>query len=155
MSKYQTALSCREDIAVSSVQPLISIEKAITTQEYAITLILECGFLSFLHQPHAQQLGELAASLARLKSWLQKSASQEVVPVLLSESLLYLSLLQRESQINSELDQLQGLLQHCQQNWINSWANSTETANIADIVPTWSQRVLAMSSVLTSESMSA
>jgi len=110
---------------------------------------------SFLHQPHPQQLGELAASLARLKSWLQKSASQQVVPVLLSESLLYLSLIQRESQINSELDQLQGLLQDWKQNWVNTWHNSTETANIADVASTWSQRVLAMSGVLTSESMSA
>ncbi|MEH2163107.1 MAG: hypothetical protein V7K38_19285, partial [Nostoc sp.] len=59
---------------------------------------------------------------------------------------------QRESQINSELAQLQGLLQDCQQNWVNTWDNSTETANIAS---TWSQRVLDMSGVLTSESMSA
>ncbi|MCL6750372.1 hypothetical protein KBT16_04985 [Nostoc sp. CCCryo 231-06] len=110
---------------------------------------------SFLRQPHAQQLGELAASLARLNSWSQKSAREEVVPVLLSESLLYLSLLQRESQINGELAQLQGLLQDCQQNWVDTWDNSTETTNIADIASTWSQRVLAMSGVLTSESMSA
>ncbi|MEH1928119.1 hypothetical protein [Nostoc sp.] len=33
---------------------------------------------SFLRQPHAQQLGELAASLARLNSWSQKSAIREL-----------------------------------------------------------------------------
>ncbi|WP_341532146.1 hypothetical protein WKK05_39980 (plasmid) [Nostoc sp. UHCC 0302] len=110
---------------------------------------------SFLNLPHAQQLGELAATLARLNSWSQKSASLEVVPVLLDESLLYLSLIQRESQINSELDQLQGLLQGWKQNWLNIGNNSHETANIADIAFTWSQRVLNMSGLLTSESMSA
>ncbi|NDJ26040.1 hypothetical protein GS682_31570 [Nostoc sp. B(2019)] len=110
---------------------------------------------NFSHLPHAQQLGELAATLARLNSWSQKSASQEVVPVLLEESLLYLSLIQRETPINSELDQLQGLLQGWKQNWLNIWKNSNETANIAAVASTWSQRVLAMSGLLTSESMTA
>ncbi len=44
---------------------------------------------SFLRQSHPQQLGELASSLARLKSWSQKNASREIVPVLLEENLLY------------------------------------------------------------------
>ena len=35
---------------------------------------------SFLRQPHAQQLGELAASLARLNSWSQKSTIRELLP---------------------------------------------------------------------------
>ncbi len=111
---------------------------------------------SFLHQSHEQQLGELAASLARLKSWLQNSANYELVAVLLSESLLYLSLIQRESELNNvELNQLKDLLQNWKQNWVNVWDNSTETANIADVASTWSQRVLSMSGLLTSESMSA
>lgn len=110
---------------------------------------------SFLSLSHAQQLGELAVSLARLNSWSQKSASLEVVPVLLDEILLYLSLIQRESQINIELDQLLDLLQGWKQNWLNIWNNSSETANIADIASTWSQRILAMSGLLTSESISA
>jgi hypothetical protein len=110
---------------------------------------------SFLNLPHAQQLGELAATLTRLNSWSQKSTSQEIVPILLDESLLYLSLLHRESQINNELDQLQGLLQDWKLNWVNIWSNSTETSNIADIASAWSEQVLGMSGLLTSESMSA
>ncbi|MEA5502365.1 hypothetical protein VB735_04420 [Halotia wernerae UHCC 0503] len=111
---------------------------------------------SFLRQTHAQQLGELAASLARLKSWSQKSANRELVPLLLEESLLYLSLIQRESEINKvELNQLQDLLQDWKQNGVNVWDNSTETANIAAVASNWSQRVLSMSGLLTSESMSA
>ena len=47
---------------------------------------------SFLNQPVPQQLGELAASLARLKSWSQKNAICEIIPVLLEENLLYINL---------------------------------------------------------------
>ena len=65
---------------------------------------------SFLNQPTPQQLGELAASLARLKSWSQKKASGEIVPVLLSENLLYVNLLQKQNHPHHvELTQLQGL----------------------------------------------
>ena len=83
---------------------------------------------SFLRQSHAQQLGELAASLARLNSWSQKSAIRELVPILLSESLLYVSLIQQKSEINNvELNQLQDLLQ----NWINVWDKSMEITDTA------------------------
>ncbi|MBN3946814.1 MAG: hypothetical protein HWQ38_10085 [Nostoc sp. NMS7] len=102
---------------------------------------------SFLRQPYAQQLGELAASLARLNSWSQKSAIRELVPILLSESLLYVSLIQQKSEINNvELNQLQDLLQ----NWINVWGKSMEITDIASVASTWSQRVLEMSGLLAS-----
>ncbi len=102
---------------------------------------------SFLRQPHAQQLGELAASLARLNSWSQKSAIRELVPILLSESLLYVSLIQQKSEINNvELNQLQDLLQ----NWINVWDKSMEITDITSVASTWSQRVLEMSGLLPS-----
>lgn len=102
---------------------------------------------SFLRQPHAQQLGELAASLARLNSWSQKSAIRELVPILLSESLLYVSLIQQKSEINDvELNQLQDLLQ----NLINVWDKSMEITDIASVASTWSQRVLEMSGLLAS-----
>ncbi|MBN4000616.1 hypothetical protein [Nostoc sp. LPT] len=102
---------------------------------------------SFLRQPHAQQLGELAASLARLNSWSQKSAIRELVPILLSESLLYVSLIQQKSEINNlELNQLQDLLQ----NWINVWDKSMKITDIASVASIWSQRVLEMSGLLAS-----
>jgi hypothetical protein len=85
---------------------------------------------SFLRQPYAQQMGELVASLARLNSWSQKSASRELVPVLLSESFLYLSLIQQKSEMNNvELNQLQDLLQ----NWLNIWDKSTNATSIGDV----------------------
>jgi uncharacterized protein YaaR (DUF327 family) len=107
---------------------------------------------SFLNQPIPQQLGELAASLARLKSWSQKNASREIVPVLLAESLLYVNLLQKQNHPHHiELTQLQELLQ----GWVNQGEKLTEVANIAS-VGAWSQRVLDMSGLLVAaDSMSA
>ncbi len=100
---------------------------------------------SFLNQPMPQQLGELAASLARLKSWCQKNASREIVPVLLKESLLYVNLLQQQNHPHRvELAQLQELLQ----GWVNKGSRSTEIANLAPIAATWSARVLDMSGLL-------
>ena len=71
---------------------------------------------SFLNQQMSQQLGELAASLARLKSWSKNNASSRIIPVLLSENLLYINLLQKQNHpYHVELTQLQGLLQR----WVN------------------------------------
>ena len=101
--------------------------------------------VSFLNQSYPQQLGELAASLARLKSWCQKNASREIVPVLLEENLLYVNLLQKQSHANKvELTQLQELLQ----GWVNQGDKLTEVANLASISANWSQRVLEMSGLL-------
>ncbi|NJN11531.1 MAG: hypothetical protein HC815_27575 [Richelia sp. RM1_1_1] len=95
---------------------------------------------SFSNQPMPQQFGELAASLARLKSWSQKNASSEIVPLLLKESLLYINLLQKQNHPHHvELTQLQKLLQE----WINQ--GNTVVINIA---ATWSERVLNMSGLL-------
>ena len=100
---------------------------------------------SFLNQPMPQQLGELAASLARLKSWSKKNASGEIVPVLLKESLLYVNLLQKQNHPHHvELTQLQKILQ----GWVNQVNNSTEIANLVPIAATWSERVLDMSGLL-------
>ncbi|AFY48636.1 hypothetical protein Nos7524_2816 [Nostoc sp. PCC 7524] len=111
---------------------------------------------SFVNQTHAQQLGELAACLARLNSWLEKSANRELVPLLIEESLVYLSLIKQKNEINNfELNELQDLLQAWKQEWINIWDKPTETARIAVTASNWSQLILDMSGLLTSESMSA
>jgi hypothetical protein len=109
---------------------------------------------SFLHQPYPQQLGELAAALARLESWCQKDASRELVPVLLSESLLYVNLLQQKSHINNiELSQLQKLLQGWEQDWLDICDRPIETASLSPVAATWSKRVLDMSGLLSTAVM--
>ncbi|MHC5771784.1 MAG: hypothetical protein ACYTXI_40945, partial [Nostoc sp.] len=102
-----------------------------------------------LTQP--QQLGELASSLAHLKSWVQSSDCNQVIPVLLDESLLYLSLIQQNSEIyNVELNQLQDLLQDWQRNWDTIKEQSSQRVSIADVASNWSERVLNMSGLLSS-----
>ncbi|WP_335030240.1 hypothetical protein [Nostoc sp.] len=106
---------------------------------------------SFLHLTQPQQLGELASSLAHLKSWVQSSDCNQVIPVLLHESLLYLSLIQQNSEIyNVELNQLQDLLQDWQRNWDNIKEQSSQRVSIADVASNWSERVLNMSGLLSS-----
>ncbi len=110
---------------------------------------------SFLRQSHPQQLGELAAGLARLKSWSQKNASREIVPVLLEENLLYVRLIQEQNNI-AQLSQIQDLLIEWQRDWLSICDNSTEIANLASVTAAWSERVLDMSGLLVAaESMSA
>ena len=100
---------------------------------------------SFLNQSMPQKLGELAATLARLKSWSQKNALCEIVPVLLKESLLYVNLLQRQNHLHyAELTQLQKLLQ----GWVNRGDNSTEIVNLVPTAAIWSERILDMSGLL-------
>lgn len=114
---------------------------------------IKASFLA-LDQPH--QLGELASSLAHLKSWVQSNDCHQVVPVVLEESLLYLSFIQQNTQINhGELNQLQDVLQDWQRNWDNIKSQSIQTTNIADVASHWSERVLDMSGLLSSQSISA
>ncbi|WP_414546580.1 hypothetical protein [Nostoc sp. CCY0012] len=114
---------------------------------------IEASFLA-LDQPH--RLGELASSLAHLKSWVQSSDCYPVVPVVLEESLLYLSLIQQNTQINhGELNQLHDVLQDWQRNWDNIKSQSNQTTNIADVASNWSERILEMSGLLSSQSISA
>jgi hypothetical protein len=110
---------------------------------------------SFLRQSHLQQLGELASSLARLKSWSQKKASCEIVPVLLEENLLYVRLIQRQSNI-AQLSQIEDFLVGWQHNWLTICDRPTEVANLASVADAWSERVLDMSGLrLSAESMTA
>ncbi|AUT03660.1 hypothetical protein CLI64_26515 [Nostoc sp. CENA543] len=111
---------------------------------------------SFVNQTHAQQLGELAACLARLNSWLEKSANRDLVPLLIEESLVYLSLIKQKNEINNfEFNELQNSLQTWKQEWLNIWDKPKETAHIRVTVSNWSQQILDMSGLLTSKSMSA
>jgi hypothetical protein len=101
---------------------------------------IEASFLA-LDQPH--RLGELASSLAHLKSWVQSSDCSPVVPVVLEESLLYLSLIQQNTQINhGELNQLHDVLKDWQRNWDNIKSQSSQRVNIADVASNWSERIL-------------
>lgn len=105
---------------------------------------------SFLRQPQANRLGELAASLARIKSRCQNPANQDLVAAFIEESLFFVGLIIPDTDTDKagELNQLQSQLREWQQDWSNIWASPTERANIAAIASTWSEQVLGMSGLL-------
>jgi hypothetical protein len=103
---------------------------------------------SFLSLSRQKQLGELASSLARLKSWsLTDKANNPVVSVVLGEAVLYTSLMERESG-SSEFTQLQKFLQDWRISWSNAAIESAEFLNMNTSLAKWSDRVLDMSGLL-------
>jgi hypothetical protein len=72
----------------------------------------------FLQQTRPYQLGELASCFARIKAWCSEIESARFgVPIILSESLLYLSLLIKQEVHTSEFIQLHQLVLSWQQRW--------------------------------------
>ncbi|BAZ18431.1 hypothetical protein NIES4071_103160 (plasmid) [Calothrix sp. NIES-4071] len=103
---------------------------------------------SFLRISRQRQLGELASSLSRFKSWaLAGQANREVALVVLDESILYVSLLQKESFI-PELSELQKQLLQARHNWSTITNNEAELLKVTEISAAWSEKVLDMSGLL-------
>jgi len=107
----------------------------------------------FLKQSYPRQLGELASCLARIKAWCSDIESAKLcVPVVLSESLFYLSLLIEADGRTPEFTQLEQLLLSWQQNWAVIITQPTKVAIVRTTSATWSDCILDMSGLLTTES---
>jgi hypothetical protein len=103
---------------------------------------------SFSRISHQQQIGELASSLSRFKGWLLKGkANSEVASVILDESILYTSLIQKESLI-AELAELQKQLLSWRASFSSLYEQETELNNVSQISASWSDRLLDMSGLL-------
>lgn len=103
---------------------------------------------SFLRISRQQQLGELASSLSRFKGWaLAGKANSEVASVILDESILYISLIQKYCSI-AELSSIQKQLLSWRSEWSSLCENETELNNISKISASWSDCVLDMSGLL-------
>jgi len=106
----------------------------------------------FLKQSYPRQLGELASCLARIKAWCSDIESAKLcVPVIISESLFYLSLLIEADGQTPEFIQLQQLLLSWQQDWSAIITQPTEVAIVRTTSASWSDRILDMSGLLTIE----
>lgn len=113
---------------------------------------IEAGFLQ---QTRPYQLGELASCLARIKAWCSEIESARFgVPIILSESLLYLSLLIKQEVHTSEFIQLNQLLLSWQQRWSAIISQPDEIALVRATSAFWSNRILDMSGLLDSETES-
>lgn len=103
---------------------------------------------SFLSTNRQRQLGELASSLSRFKGWLLAGeANREVASVILDESILYVSLIQKETFI-PELSSLETLLQSWRENWSTITNSRAEIQQITLTSATWSEQILDMSGLL-------
>jgi hypothetical protein len=103
---------------------------------------------SFLRISRQQQLGELASSLSRFKAWsLAGKANNEVASVILDESILYVSLIQKYCSI-AELTELQKQLLDWRSEWTTLREYETELNDVCKLSATWSDRVLDMSGLL-------
>ena len=103
---------------------------------------------SFLRINRQRQLGELASSLSRLKGWLLTGkANREVASVILDESILYVSLIQKESLI-AELTELEKQLLSWRTSWSSICLKETEINNVSLMSANWSERVLDISGLL-------
>jgi hypothetical protein len=103
---------------------------------------------SFLNLSREKQLGELASSLARLKSWsLTDTANSPVVSVVLDEAVLYTSLMERESG-SSEFTQLQQFLQDWRISWSQATVAEAKFLSMNTSLAKWSDRILDMSGLL-------
>ncbi|MBD2777462.1 hypothetical protein [Iningainema tapete] len=114
---------------------------------------IEAGFLK---QTRSMQLGELASCLARIKAWcFDTESARQGVPVILSESLFYLSLLIEHEEFNTpEFIQLRQLLLSWQQRWSIIVSQPAEIAFVSATSASWSDRILNMSGLLTEETES-
>lgn len=103
---------------------------------------------SFLRTGRQQQLGELASGLSRFKAWLLAGeANREVASVILDESILYVSLLQKES-MDSEFNELHSTLLAWRHNWSTITEQEAELLKVASNSAAWSEKVLEMSGLL-------
>ncbi|GAA6619290.1 hypothetical protein [Scytonema sp. NUACC26] len=114
---------------------------------------IEAGFLK---QPRSMQLGELASCLSRIKAWcFDIESARQGVPVILSESLFYLALLIEHEEFHTpEFIQLRQLLLSWQKYWSVIISQPAEIAFVSATSASWSERILNMSGLLTSETKS-
>jgi hypothetical protein len=109
---------------------------------------IEAGFLK---QTRSMQLGELASCLSRIKAWcFDTESARQGVPVILNESLLYLSVLREYEELNTpDFIELHQLLLSWQQRWSIIVSQPAELASVSATSASWSDRILNMSGLLT------
>lgn len=96
------------------------------------------------------RLGELAANLARVKSFSGNPRNRDVVATLLEESKCFIEWTARDARpdVQAELVELQIKLARWEQAWARIWADPSQRAAVAEQAGRWSQRVLEMPGLL-------
>lgn len=104
----------------------------------------------YLREKLPNRLGELAANLARIKSFSSNIQNRDAVESLIEESkfLIEWTAMDAGVDIAAELVELQVQLARWQWRWASIWADASQRTNIAQLALIWSERVLEMSGLL-------
>ncbi len=96
------------------------------------------------------RLGNLAANLARIKSFLDDPAHGDLVVSLVEESKFFIEWTAPEMDIDTaaELVDLQRLLSRWQRHWSQIWTEEEARTQVALVAKQASERVLEMSGLL-------
>jgi hypothetical protein len=106
----------------------------------------------FLRDSIPVRLGGLAANLRRIKSFAAQDAGREAVASLMDECKFFIEWTARDTQIDTaaQLVELQVQLARWQHNWSRIWPDAVSRQQVAEQSLVWSERVLALSGLLTS-----
>jgi hypothetical protein len=104
----------------------------------------------YLREDLPMRLGELAANLVRIHSFLDHLQHCEVVAHLLEETKFFIewTLADTGSDLQPELLELQRRLINWQTNWAEIWAEPDRRASMAQQADDWSQRILKIAGLL-------
>ncbi|MBD1930506.1 MULTISPECIES: hypothetical protein [Cyanophyceae] len=104
----------------------------------------------YLHESVPTRLGELAANLARIRSFSNNDLNRDAVAHLIEESKFFIEWTAIDSGIDiaAELVELQVQLARWQLNWSNIWADNSQRTKVAQQAKVWSDHILEMSGLL-------
>ncbi len=100
------------------------------------------------------RLGELAANLARIKSFSSNIQNGDAVKSLIEESKFFIEWTAMDVGIDgaAELVEMQVKLAQWQLAWSSIWTNDTQRIKVAEQAKIWSERVLEISGWLSEPS---
>jgi hypothetical protein len=104
----------------------------------------------YLREAVPTRLGELAANLARIRSFSMNDLNCGAVAHLIEESKFFIEWTAIDAGIDqaAELVELQVQLARWQLSWSTIWADNSQRTKVAEQAKVWSDRVLEMSGLL-------
>jgi hypothetical protein len=111
----------------------------------------------YLRESVPTRLGELAANLARIRSFSNNDLNRDAVAHLIEESKFFIEWAAINAGIDTaaELVELQVQLARWQLRWSHIWADNSQRRKVAQQAKVWSERVLEMSGLLSEPVTSA
>ncbi|MBD1900907.1 hypothetical protein NDI44_04180 [Trichocoleus sp. DQ-A3] len=111
----------------------------------------------YLRESVPTRLGELAANLARIRSFSNNDLNRDAVAHLIEESKFFIEWTAIDAGIDiaAELVELQVQLARWQLGWANIWADDAQRTKVAQQAKVLSDRVLEMSGLLSEPVTSA